>query len=331
MKRKSILVSLSFVLILLPLFAGYAADTSFYEGKVITIIVATSPGGNYDLFARQVAQYIRPFLPGCKAVIVKNVPGAGHVTGAMALARAKPDGLTIGLFNMSLVNVQIGGLEGAKLDLANMSWIGVTGRGPFAILASPKKAKNWEEFKKADRIIVGVSGPGAAAYGYLKLVGDMAGLKNIELLGGYGGSEADIGMMRGDIHVIGSPSFELVEQGVAVPIIFSGSKLKGYEQVPLLQELFPEKKNKPIVDYLNFIVGGVRAFSGPPGIPPERLQVLREAFKKTVQHPEFVANILKTGQNAGYESGPEFKQSLENIFGMPPEDLKKIKAILAAK
>ena len=175
MKRKSILVSLSFVLILLPLFAGYAADTSFYEGKVITIIVATSPGGNYDLFARQVAQYIRPFLPGCKAVIVKNVPGAGHVTGAMALARAKPDGLTIGLFNMSLVNVQIGGLEGAKLDLANMSWIGVTGRGPFAILASPKKAKNWEEFKKADRIIVGVSGPGAAAYGYLKLVGDMAG------------------------------------------------------------------------------------------------------------------------------------------------------------
>jgi len=331
MKRKSILISLSLLVILFPVLTGYAADMSFYEGKIVTIIVATSPGGNYDLFARQVAQYIKQYLPGCKAIIVKNVPGAGHVTGAMAIARAKPDGLTIGLFNMSLVNVQIGGLEGAKLDLANMSWIGVTGRGPFAILASPKKAKNWEEFKKADRIIVGVSGPGAAAYGYLKLVADMAGLKNIEMLGGYGGGEADIGMMRGDIHVIGSPSFELVTQGIAVPIIFSGGKIKGYEHVPLLQEIFPEKKHKPLVDYLGFIVGGVRAFSGPPDIPPERLQLLRDAFRKTVQHPEFVANILKTGQNAGYESGQEFKESLEGILGMPPDNLSKIKAILAAK
>ena len=331
MKRKSVLISLTLLFILLPVFTGYAADRSFYEGKILTIIVATSAGGNYDLFARQVAQYIRPYLPGCKAVIVKNVPGAGHVTGAMAIAKAKPDGLTIGLFNMSLLNVQIGGLEGAKLDLANLSWIGVTGRGPFAILASPKKAKNWEEFKKADRIIVGVSGPGAAAYGYLKLVADMAGLKNIELLGGYGGSEADIGMMRGDIHAIGSPSFELVEQGVAVPIIFSGRKLKGFEQAPLLQEIFPEKKNKPIVDYLNFVVGGVRAFSGPPSMAPEPLQLLREAFEKTVKHPEFVANILKTGQNAGYESPQDFKESLESILGMPPDDLSKIKAILSAK
>lgn len=331
MKGKSLIASLTFLLILFPMFSGHAADTSFYEGKILTIIVATDPGGNYDLFGRQVAQFIKPYLPGCKAVIVKNIPGAGHINGAMAIARAKPDGLTIGLFNMSLVNVQIGGLEGAKLDLANMSWIGVTGRGPFAILASPKKAKNWEEFKKADRLIVGVSGPGAAAYGFLKLVADMAGLKNIEMLGGYGGAEADIGMMRGDIHVIGSPSFELVQQGVAVPIIFSGGKLKGYENVPLLQEIFPDKKYKPLVDYLGFIVGGVRAFSGPPGIPPERLQILREAFRKTVEHPQFVANILKTGQNAGYESGQEFQESLKGIFGMSPENLSKIKAILSAK
>ena len=137
--------------------------------------------------------------------------------------------------------------------------------------------------------------------------------------------------MRGDIHAIGSPSFELVEQGVAVPIIFSGRKLKGFEQVPLLQEIFPEKKNKPIVDYLNFVVGGVRAFSGPPSMASEPLQLLREAFEKTVKHPEFVANILKTGQNAGYESPQDFKESLESILGMPPDDLSKIKAILSAK
>ena len=159
----------------------------------------------------------------------------------------------------------------------------------------------------------------------------MAGLNNIEMLGGYGGGEADLGMIRGDIHVIGSPSFELVEPGVAVPVIFLHGKLKGYENLPLLRELFPEKKYKPIVDYLNFIVGGVRAFSGPPGIPPERLQILSEAFRKTVQNPEFVANITKTGQNAGYESGEDFQKSLEELIDMPPESLNKIKAMLTAR
>jgi len=64
---------------------------------------------------------------------------------------------------------------------------------------------------------------------------------------------------------------------------------------------------------------------------PEPLQLLREAFEKTVKHPEFVANILKTGQNAGYESPQDFKESLESILGMPPDDLSKIKAILSAK
>ncbi len=329
MKRKSLIISLSLLLTLLPVFTGYAAETSFYEGKVATIIVATEPGGNFDYYARQVAQHMKEYVPGCKAIIIKNVPGAGHVVGAMAIARSKPDGLTIGLAATAVLSAQIGEFEGAKLDLANQSWIGATGMGPFALLVSTKKAKNWEEFKKADKIIVGLSGPGAAGYTFVKLMVDMGGLKNIVLLGGYGGSEADMGMMRGDIDAMPTTSWELVKQGIAVPIVFSGNmKLKGYEHVPFLKEIFPEKKYEPLIDYCNLTSAGFRAFSGPPGIPPERLQLLREAFRKAVQHPEFEANILKTGQNAGYMSPQEYQERIKNVLSMPPEYMSMVKAAL---
>ncbi len=336
MKKKRMVICISLFLILLPMLTGYAADTSFYEGKVVTLIVATDPGGNFDFYARQVAQFMKQYLPGCKAIIIKNVPGAGHITGAMTIARSKPDGLTIGLFSSAVISAQLGGFEGANLDLANQSWLGATGMGIFSILCSVKKAKNWEEFKKADKLIVGSSGPGSSAYSVVKLMADMAGLKNIVMLGGYGGSEADIGMMRGDLDVIpatgsGGGSFDLVKQGIAVPIVFTGNmKLKGYEHVPILKEIFPEEKYQPIVDYCYIIASSTRQFSGPPGIPPERLQLLREAFRKAVHNPEYEANMLKTGQNAGYMSGEDIERRIKNTLNMAPEYISMIKATLKA-
>ena len=70
----------------------------FFKGKTMTYIVATSPGGGYDTYARLIAKYMEKYLP-VSNIIVKNVPGAGHIIGANQLYAAKPDGLTIGTFN----------------------------------------------------------------------------------------------------------------------------------------------------------------------------------------------------------------------------------------
>src|SRR5215470_3264579 len=79
-----------------------AADSGMFKDKTITYIVATGPGGGYDAYGRLVARFMQKYLPGSR-VIVRNVPGAGHIVGANTLYTARPDGLTIGTFNTGLI------------------------------------------------------------------------------------------------------------------------------------------------------------------------------------------------------------------------------------
>jgi len=80
------------------------------------------------MYARLIGKYMQKYLPG-STVIVKNVPGAGHIIGANETYLAKTDGLTIGTFNTGLIYSQIAGLPGIRFDLAKYSWIGKTGNG----------------------------------------------------------------------------------------------------------------------------------------------------------------------------------------------------------
>ena len=103
--------------------------TAFFKGKGTTYIVATAPGGGYDLYGRLVAQYLQKYLPG-STVIVKNIPGAGNIVGTNTLYASRADGLTIGTFNIGLIYAQMIGREGMRFDLTKMSWIGKASSDP---------------------------------------------------------------------------------------------------------------------------------------------------------------------------------------------------------
>ena len=108
----------------------------FYKGKTVTYIVATAPGGGYDLYGRLVAEYMQKYLPG-STFVVKNMPGAGHLIGTNTIYASKPDGLTIGTFNTGLIYNQLIGLDGVKFDLNKMSWIGKAASDPRVFTMQP--------------------------------------------------------------------------------------------------------------------------------------------------------------------------------------------------
>src|SRR5512134_3507201 len=74
------------------------ADANYFKGKTVTYIVATGAGGGYDTYGRLIARYMQKYLPGSR-MLVRNVPGAGHIIGANTIYTARPDGLTFGMFN----------------------------------------------------------------------------------------------------------------------------------------------------------------------------------------------------------------------------------------
>ena len=95
-------------------------DGNFYHAKNISYIVATDPGGGFDAYARLIGKYLKKNL-AADNVIIRNTPGAGHLVGAITLFRSKPDGLTIGTFNMGLIYGQIVGKPVHPLICANSS------------------------------------------------------------------------------------------------------------------------------------------------------------------------------------------------------------------
>src|ERR1700754_1735403 len=125
--------------------ANAQTGADFYKGKTVTYIVASAAGGGYDLYGRLVAEFLQKHLPG-STVIVKNIPGAGHLVGANTIYASKPDGLTIGTFNTGLIYNQLINLDGVRFDLAKMSWIGKAASDPRVFTMHPSlPIKNFQD------------------------------------------------------------------------------------------------------------------------------------------------------------------------------------------
>lgn len=84
---------------LLALSTVAVAQADFFKGKTVTYIVATAAGGGFDGYGRLIARYMEKPLPGV-SIIARNLPGAGHLIGTNTIYAPKPDGLTIGSFNI---------------------------------------------------------------------------------------------------------------------------------------------------------------------------------------------------------------------------------------
>jgi len=107
-----------------------AFGAEFYKDKVVRFVVGASPGGGYDTYTRTIARHIGRFIPGNPTFIVQNMPGAGHLIAAHYLyKRAKPDGLTIGVWNSANVLNQALGDRSVKFKGDKFGWIGAPVKG----------------------------------------------------------------------------------------------------------------------------------------------------------------------------------------------------------
>ena len=97
----------------------------FYKGRTITILVPTSPGGNFDLNARLVARHLGRFMPGQPGVVVQNLPGAGGLLLANQFMNTRDrDGLTIGVMERGTPQMAYEGDPNARFDPLKFNWIG---------------------------------------------------------------------------------------------------------------------------------------------------------------------------------------------------------------
>lgn len=309
-------------------------DTAFYKGKTLTYVVATSAGGGYDFYARLIAEYMEKNLPGV-TIVVKNMPGAGHLIGANYTYNAKSDGLTIGTFNTGLIYNQLIGRQGVKFDLRKMSWVGKASSDPRVLVVPPNSPiKTWSDLRRpGEPFKFAVSGVGSANFNETTMLKESLHL-NLKIITGYNGNDDQLAVRRGEIDaVFGSrSSYEsFVANGYGRYVLQVGGDDPKIPQ--LSDQIKSESKDaQAVVALMESQAKISRLTAGPPNIPAGRLAALRDAYKKALENPELQAKAAKADRPVHpYAIGDEVKKEIDAALDQSPQTIAMVARILEIK
>ena len=307
-----------------------AAAGGFYEGKTITYIIATNPGGNYDAYGRLIGGHLETKL-GADRVIFKNLPGAGHIIGANTLYAADPDGLTIGTFNTGLIYAQILQNSGIQFDLNEFSWVGKAASDVRAItLSNNSGLSSFEDLLSSEaQVNFAASGVGSASFNETNMLADAFDL-NINIIPGYQGNEGEMAMLRGE--VVG----QIGSKASLQPFIDAGNGFFALvvgevEGIPSAIGFADDDKAKSIVNLISANSNLGRLTAAPPGVPTDVLDELRTAYLAVLSDPDFLAAAKKLGLPIEAASGAEVTELMQAALQQSPETVSIISAALSVE
>jgi tripartite-type tricarboxylate transporter receptor subunit TctC len=332
MKAWSWTVAIPVALSLAP--AALAND--FYQGKTITVVVATSAGGGYDTNGRLLARHIGRFIPGSPTVIVTNMPGASGVKAVNYLyAIAPKDGTTIATFNSAMPYLERVGSPGVTFKSGELSWIGNLSQSVQTVAVWYKSGVKTLDDAKKKEVVMGALGDAGTMVQFPRLLNSVFGTKFRVVKGYEGGASVDLAMERGEVEGRGAGAWytwknthpDWVKEGKIVPIVQIGPKKHpDLPNVPLLGDLAQNDEQHQMFDLIAGNVVIERPFAAPPHIPADRLEILRHAFDEMVKDPAFLADAEKIDTDLDPNSGAELEKIIARIVATPQPVVEKVKA-----
>jgi tripartite-type tricarboxylate transporter receptor subunit TctC len=321
------------------------AQTSFFQGKTITLIAGTTAGSVYDAWARLVAQHWGKHISGNPDFVVQNMAGAGSLIAANHLYNvAKPDGLTIASIIPAIYFNQLAGRKEVRFDYPKFNWIGSVDRSDNLVyIRSDTPFKTIYDVRRATQgPKCSATGTGTIGHYMPKLLNETIGTKFDIVLGYPGGPEMDLAVEKNETQCrafthaawfSGEPYRTWRAKGFAHVLIQTGKKRdERLPQVPTLNELMDEFKTEEIGRRLATVVlasGELgRPYLLPPGTPTERLKTLRAAFVKMMADPGFLDESKKRNLELEPSSGEELERLAKEVMSQPPEVIERMKKLL---
>ena len=258
------------------------------------LIIGFGVGGGYDIWGRTVARHMSKHIPGNPTIVPQNVPAAGSLVAASTIYESAPkDGSVFALISRDAPLGPITNQPGARFDPTKMSWLGTPTRETNVCVAyHTAKVKTVKDLFEHE-LIMGDVGPGSGTRIYPKALAGLLGMK-FKLVGGYK-SSADVmlAMQRDEVQGI-CESFDSIRsrrpewlEKKTINILFQGAAEASPDLpgVPLIQDLARNTEERQAIDFLYAGQGIGRPFVAPPGMPPDRLAMLRKAFDATMKDP----------------------------------------------
>jgi tripartite-type tricarboxylate transporter receptor subunit TctC len=327
-----------------PAAPAQGATSPFYEGKTVKIIVGLSPGGGFDTFARLLARHLPQYIPGKPRFIVQNMPGAGSLVAANRIYAGQPgDGLTIVNFATGIILQALMGDPVVKFDPMKYMFLGdpslpalprvlwVRGDLPIRTLADLKNRK--------EPLAVGATGVGQSA----AIMGEFErslGL-NVKVVVGYKGSTGilaalerkELEGMNLSLHFVQDRYGHFIENGTIRPFLAIGDSPQAPAPpgVATLKDLDLTSDQQKLADFLIQSWSTLRLYAVPPGTPPDRFNVLQDAFLKALASPKFISEAKRQGIRVAPRSGKDVARIIGLMTAAPPKIVDQYKMFLGLK
>jgi tripartite-type tricarboxylate transporter receptor subunit TctC len=323
----------------------FSQTEPFYKNKTVTIVVGYSTGGTMDGWARLLAQHLGKYIPGNPNVVVQNMPGGGSMVSANHVFKvAKPDGLTLGLFGPGLFFAQLIGQKEVQFEWQKFSWIGspeLTDESLYIRADTP--FKSFEDIRKVPgQVRCGAGNRGSSSYYIPKIAQEITGVTFNMVTGYPGTADANLALEKGEIHCratsVGSvfgaePGRTWIKTGFILVLVHTATKRDPrMPDVPTVYDLMDRYKSPEATRRLVKTVvspGNMgRPFAAPPGVPPDRIKILREGFTKAMSDPDLLSDAKKRNWDPDHQKGEDLDALAREVTKQPPDVIERLKTLL---
>ena len=312
-----------------PAFAQ--ASNDYCQGKSLTLVVGSPPGGGYDTFGRFVAEHLGRYIPGRCTIVVQNMPGAGSLRAANFLFQQAPsDGLTIGMIQPNLVLDQVFGSDAVHYEMQKFRWIGrIATSIDMTVAWRPSPVNSIEEAKRQSITLAAATANGLTA-GFPRVMNAIVGTQ-FKIIPGYGGTAAlALAMERGEVQgahmngetLLSEKSHWLKDNKVSILVQYSLARDPEFPAVPAMVEFAQTPEQKTILSLFAASTDIGRPLVAPPGVANDRVAALRAAFTSMASAAEFRADATKRKMELNTLSGEDLQKLVSSSLDISPSLVK---------
>jgi len=326
--------------------ADAQTQAPFYEGKNILLVSGTDAGGAGDLRTRAILAPLKKHIPGHPNIVVQYMPGAGGRRAANYVYKSvKPDGLTFGAMITGMIQGALFGESDVLYDIDKFIYLGSHARyAPYGFIT--RKGAGFttkEKLAKATGVRIGAPSVGHSLYTMARLFAFMLDMKEPRFVTGYTPREIDFALERNEIDARVSILDSLLTRNaewlnkdlvninatmdIPKDISFSHPRLA---KLPEIESFARSDQERRLIALFRGARGTGQPFVLPPGAPPDRVNILRDAMRKAFADPEYIKGYEKlTAEPAMPLTPEEFEKQLGEI-PRTPEIIDLVKKLAGA-
>jgi tripartite-type tricarboxylate transporter receptor subunit TctC len=306
----------------------------FYKGKSIDMIIGYPPSGSNDVYARLLARHIGKYIPGNPTVVPKNMPGAGSFLAVNHVYTVAPkDGTVLAIGAPTTALDERMGTQGVRFKTAELNWVGrIDSLINIVFMWHTSKVKTFADAQKYESTLSG-TGTGSTVFVYPNVMNNVFKTKFKIILGYKGSADAQLAVERGEAEGH-STSWTAVKVNhpdwwpkkmISILVQFGLDRHPELPDIPTAVELARNDEEKQVLTAIMTASDVGTAFFTTPGIPADRLAVLRRAFDQAMKDPQLLAEAQKAKLTIGPMHGAQLQKLVAGVTNLSPALLEKVR------